>query len=291
MRFACGRSAPIVGAPREVRDADLVEVAHEQRPAVGQRVRTGVLVAGAGVEVEEEEERRERGVELGERGARRRPRSASCRRRARRSRPVRSAARRSPRPTPAGARRRGTRAWPAPRSRRSRRASRGRPSGSIIPNGARIWRPTSGDVGDRPEVHRVDLVARLPARRADLRRRLRRGDRGHQLRVAAVALDAGDEDVRGHRDERGLERGALRGHLPRDVAVVEQRLVDRVLIGPSGQTARTTPVSAEQSTSTSVPSAGTPSANVGRHDARHLVLAARRCRCGSPACPRGRRPR
>ena len=60
MMFAYGRSAPTDGAPGEVRDAHLVEVAHEQGAAVGQRVRAGVLVAGAGVEVEEEEERRER---------------------------------------------------------------------------------------------------------------------------------------------------------------------------------------------------------------------------------------
>src|SRR5262249_52732733 len=84
-------------------------------------------------------------------------------------------------------------------------------------------------------------------------------DRGHQLGVAAVALDAAYEDVRGDGDERRLERGALRGHATRDVAVVGERPVDRVLV--RHQTARTVPGSAEQSTSTAVPSSGTPPAN------------------------------
>ena len=49
--------------PREVGRAEPVERAQQQHATVGQRVRAGVLIAGARVEVEQEEIRREQRVE------------------------------------------------------------------------------------------------------------------------------------------------------------------------------------------------------------------------------------
>ena len=66
-----GTSAATVALHGKSDGAEPVERAQQQHPAVGEGVRTGVLVAGAGVEVQEEQVRRERARSAASIGARR----------------------------------------------------------------------------------------------------------------------------------------------------------------------------------------------------------------------------
>ena len=81
------------------------------------------------------------------------------------------------------------------------------------------------EVGDRPQVHRVDLGARPPAGGTDLLRRHGGVDGPHHLRVADERLAARHQDVRRHRDELALVAGPLRRQPVRDRAVVRDQLV------------------------------------------------------------------
>ena len=69
-------------------------------------------------------------------------------------------------------------------------------------------------------MHVVDLGREAVPGATELLGRRRGRDRLDHLGIAPVALDARDEDVRGHRDQRRLERGALRGQRERDLAVI-----------------------------------------------------------------------
>ena len=114
--------------------------------------------------------------------------------------------------------------------------------------------------------------------------------------IAPVALDARDEDVRGHRDQRRLERGALRRERERDLAVIPDLAVDAFL----------RPTRAERVAHDARPhdAVGARAVDlhrvaVGRLGARERPRPSRtapgtrgsRSRCATAACPTGTRPR
>ena len=142
------------------------------------------------------------------------------------------------------------------------------------------------EVRYRPQVDRVDLVRELVAGAADLLRWHLGRDLAHHLRIAAVALDARDHDVRGHRDECGLERGALHRQRVGDLAVVPKPLVERVAVpalterrGHGVLTATLTAAPDDAGFGAAVDLdhvavGGLAVVERRRHHARHLVLAA-----------------
>ena len=242
--------------PGEVALREAVEVADEQGAVrvTGHRVRTGVAVAGPGVEVEQEQvvdqrgaealdrravlvvvDRRDAGQQLGD------DRVVVGRRRAR---------------VPG-----------LPGAVAAAIGLRG-PLPEVEHDGGvgRVVRPRIDhredlpaqqvEVGDRPQVAGVDLASRAPGPPPDLLGRHRRVDAPHHLRVAQERLRAGDHDVRRHGDQRALERGALLRERLRDRRVV----VDQPVGGPTADAgssqARTTASAPEQSSSTSAPAAG-----------------------------------
>ena len=78
---------------------------------------------------------------------------------------------------------------------------------------------------------------------------------------------------------------------PRDVAVVEERLVDRVAIGHR-RSDRSDDAGLAGAVDLDLGAVGRdPVGEHGRHDAGHLVLAADDADVARAACPRGRRPR
>ena len=165
-----------VGAPREVRHAEPVVRAQQQRAPVGERIRAGVLVAGAGVEPQQEQVRREQRVQPADRRARsRRRRSArTAPRSRRRTRGTEWPCRRCR--TPGACRRRsGTRPWRVPRTRRSSRAGARRRPGRACPAAPSTLRPIREKFGTAHRCTGSICVVSRVAGAPELLRRRRRG--------------------------------------------------------------------------------------------------------------------
>ena len=196
------------------------------RSVAGHRVRPGVAVAGARVEVEQEQIRDERGVEPLDHATRcssstgTTPASSACATVVARtaSRVPVSHACRVPSPR---IRQRG--AFPEVEHRVHAVGRVERRVEHAVDLAAE-----QREVGDRPQEARVDLAARAAGPPTDLLGRACAASmRAHHLGIAQVRLGARDDDVCGHRDERRLERGAFRGERPADRAVVGDELVRR----------------------------------------------------------------
>ena len=164
-------------------------------------------------------------------------------------------------PTPGGCRRRGR-----PGAARSQKSSTVRAAtgssrvGSIV---AITLRPISQKLAiDHRCTELISVPGPVPGP-DDLLDRHRRVDRPHHLRVAQERLAAPDDDVGGHRDELRAVRRALGGERPGDRAVVGDEPVGlglaRRIRSARATSATEHPLGAEQSSSTSVPSAGTSS--------------------------------
>src|SRR5262249_54729617 len=111
------------------------------------------------------------------------------------------------------------------------------------------------EVRNCPEMYWIDLRGQAMAGAAEILRRRRMHDLVDDLGIPPVALDRRDHDVGAHRDQRRFERRPLHRQRVRDLAVVADPAVDDIAVERHG-TIRTTPGSAEQSTSTASPSAG-----------------------------------
>ena len=145
------------------------------------------------------------------------------------------------------------------------------------------------EVRNRPQVHRVDLGRQLVTRAPELLGRHGVGDLLHHRGVAAVALDARDDDVRGHRDECRLERSALHRQRVGDLAVVPEPFVAAIAVPTRAErcgheTRRTMPSAVLQSTSIASPSVGSSEVNTAdiTHGTWYSRLTIPMCESGVP---------
>ncbi len=271
-----------LGAPRKVRHAETVVRAQEQRAPVGQRVRPGVLIAGAGVEPEEEQVRREQRVEPADRA----PLLGTRDRFALRGDLLDIGAIRS-----GGAVRVGGLVRPvieAVRGRGPRPELEDGPEPAFVvgrvdePRGHEHLAPDQREVRNRPHVHRIDLGGEPVPGAPQLLGRHDAVDLVDDLGITPVALHAGDEDVRGHRYQRRLERRALRRQDIGDLGLIPEPPFDLGAF-ERHEKVRTTPGSAEQSTSTGSPSPGSVANTVAiTQGTWYSRLTMPMCDCGVP---------